>query len=293
VQLRSGVVCRLPYHNYDAEVLVVWGSADADAIRRRLDGPWIPMLDSDGRALMTLWVVDYKDTVLGPYKELIWVFSVWHEDRPGPVVTQPLQQLQLFDDKAGFAYVYKIWLDQQIPVDYGRELFGADKYLDQTMTIEFAKRQASFEFHHVEGERNDPGAGLLISGNLKLQSRMEVGRLINAYGLARTVGMAAGARGSWQVVTPPGILDRNASEQYNPVWNFPYETNPKFTPATPDDDLQVGGEPKEVDFKPWMYHHDPHLKTVLLAPWTYMRVAGAGRNLPNTAVEEPSDAETA
>ena len=272
-ELGSGVVCAIPYHNYDADALVIWGTADQESVQELIEGPWVPLLDSHGRAQVSLWVVDYADTVLGPYKELIFVFSILHENSPTFSVGRPLQQLPLFDDRLAYSYVYKLWLDQQIPIDYGRELFGADKYLDSAMKIEHSKGRSSFEFHHVEEERNSPGAGLLLSGNLELRDQLQLGGLVNAYGLLRTLGMASGARASWQAVTPPGIMDRRKSEQYNPVWNFVAETNPRFTAVDPNDEIAFGGELQAMDFRPVLYQHDPHLKTVLLAPWTYTRVA--------------------
>ena len=35
----------------------------------------VELLGKDGRAQVALWLVDYKDTVVNPYKELIIVFS--------------------------------------------------------------------------------------------------------------------------------------------------------------------------------------------------------------------------
>ena len=36
------------------------------------------------------------------------------------------KQLQLFDDKVAYPYIYKLWLDKKLPVEYGRELLGCD-----------------------------------------------------------------------------------------------------------------------------------------------------------------------
>ena len=38
----------------------------------RLKGTqFTPLLDTEGRAMASAWVVDYKDTNIGPYKELV------------------------------------------------------------------------------------------------------------------------------------------------------------------------------------------------------------------------------
>jgi hypothetical protein len=272
-KLRSGAVCAVPYHNYDGDACIIWGTADASFVRSRIQGPWVPLLDSEGRAQVGLWAIDYKDTVLNPYQEMVVVFSVLHESGAARHVTQPLQQLPLFDDKLAYPYVYKLWLDRQLPVDYGRELIGCDKYLDPTMKIEFTPGQLSLDIHHVDGELHGPVAGPLLSGNIRLQDRMQIGDLVNAYGLFRTLSMASGATNSWHVVTPPGIMDRPDSAHYNPVWEFLYETNPRFTKVSSEDDLNLAGEAQEMDFKPLIYQHDPHFRAVLLPPWTYTPVS--------------------
>jgi hypothetical protein len=271
--LRSGAVCAVPYHNYDGDALIIWGSADPDFVRSRIKGPWVPLLGGDGRAQVGVWALDYKDTVLNPYKEMVVVFTVTHEDAAAQQVTAPLQQLPLFDDKVAYPYVYKLWLDEQLPVDYGRELIGCDKYLDPAMKIEFTQGQVSLEFHHVDGELNGPAAGPLLSANIRLRDQMQLGGLVDAYGLFRTLSMAAGATNSWHVVTPPGIIDRPDSAQFNPVWEFLYETNPRFTKVGPEDDIKLAGEALEMDFKPLLYQHDPHFRAVLLPPWTFTPVS--------------------
>ena len=268
-KLRNGVQCAIPYHNYDANALILWGTASAQWVSERILGPWEPILDPQGRANIALWLVDYKDTVVDPYKELIIVFSVRHKTDPAIVVNRPLQQLQLFDDKQAYPYIYKLWLDTQLPIDYGRELLGCDKYLDEDMELSFSSSEACFSFYHVADERNSPEPGLLLSGTLQLKDKLHLRDLIDAYGFFRTLGMAKGASNRWHVVTPPGIMSREDTERYNPIWDFVYETQPKFTLAQPSDALQFGGELKEMDFVPQLYQHDPHIKAVLLPPHSF------------------------
>ena len=57
-----------------------------------------------------------------------------------------------------------------------------------------------------------------------------LGSLVGAFGLRRTLGMAAGVRGSWHVVNPPGIMARPESDRYNPVWTFWFETSVRHPP---------------------------------------------------------------
>ena len=84
--------------------------------------------------------------------------------------------------------------------------------------------------------------------------------------------MAAGATNSWHVVTPPGVMKVPNSNDYNPVWDYVFETSPKFTSASEADELVYGGELKAMGFKAELYQHDPHLRAVLTAPWTMVPV---------------------
>lgn len=93
--------------------------------------------------------------------------------------------------------------------------------------------------------------------------------LVRAYGLLRSLGMIAGASSSWHVVNPPGVMKVNNSERVNPVWDFIYETMPKFTFAKKSDNLKYGGELLAMNFEAKVYQHDAHLRAVLLPPWTY------------------------
>lgn len=278
----EGHLCAVPYHNYDSKVLVLWGSADAGWVSKHLEGPWRPLLGKDGRAIVSLWIVQYVNTCLNPYNEAIIVFSTVHESKPDPPrVSDPLQCLQLFDDKLASPYVYKLWLDEKLPVTYGRDSLGCDKYLDAEMKISYDKSNTAveFAFHHVANERNSPPVGALLSGNVQLSRMPHVAlqpmhllSLVRAYGLFRSLGMVRGARNSWHVVNPPGVMNVVDSEKVNPVWDFMYETMPKFTYAT-EGDLKYGGELSAMDFKAKVYMHDAHLRAVILPPWTYTRVS--------------------
>lgn len=243
-------------------------------MQERIVGPWKPLLGTDGRAQVALWLVDYKDTVVNAYKELIIVFSVVHVSKSVEPISFAHQQLQLLDDKLACGYIYKLWLDEKLPVAYGRELLGCDKYLDPDMKLEFGSGGgASFDFHHVAKEVNAPPAGPLLSGKLKLKDGMHLMSLVSAYGLGRTLGMAAGATNSWHVVNPPGVMKVPNSKAYNPVWDFMYETSPKFTTAREADELVYGGELQAMGFKAELYQHDPHIRAVLLPPWTMVPVS--------------------
>ena len=52
---------------------------------------------------------------------------------------------------------------------------------------------------------------------------------------------------------------------------------PKFTTVRDGEDkLEYGGELKAMGFQSKLLQHDPSLRAVLLAPWTFTRVENAG-----------------
>ena len=273
--LRDGSLIPLPYHNYDGNALIIWGLADADWVRGRLQGqPWQPVLSPDGRAHVQVWAVQYHNcNAGGPYREVIVLFSTCPAAAKVAPVDSPMKLLPLYDDKVANPYCYKIWLDRQLPLDYGREILGTDKYLDKAMKIDWTgDRNVDLECNHVAGELHETGPpGPLIRGSLRLQDGMHLGSVIGAYGLGRALGMAAGSRSSWQVVTPPGIIDRpNSRALGNPVFDFHYETSPKFTSARDaGGKLEYSGELGQCGFSASLYQHDPHVRTVILSPFSF------------------------
>ena len=50
----DGTTTAIPYHNYDSELVIIWGSASAEWVQERIVGPWKPLLGKDGRAQVVL-----------------------------------------------------------------------------------------------------------------------------------------------------------------------------------------------------------------------------------------------
>lgn len=283
-KMKNGATASSVFHNYSSETLIIWGSADAEKVKQKIEGPWQPVTNAEGKALVSLWAIKYRSTVVNPYTELVLVLMVNHKSQPALQCDTPQQRLQKYDDKEAFPYIYKLWLDEELPVNYGRELLGCDKYIDPAMKMDCTpagwttRAEIDFEFHHMEGEINGPTPGLMLKGKLSLADGMGLGGLIGAYGLMRTLSMAGGAQNNWHLVNAPGVIEQSnmsgapegaTPQNCNPIWDMYYETSPKFSEASPEDDIEYGGELKEIDFAAEMYQHDPNFKAVLLAPWHY------------------------
>ncbi len=145
-ELSSGAVCQIPYVCREADMVVLHGSADLEVARRLLSGqPYQPVSVGGGRCAAALWLADYADTTCGPYKELILSFSV--SRNPLEVEAHaPLDLLKAGAHPEATALCYKLVLNQQIPIDFGREVHGHAKYpTPQPVEISFAEPWCRFD----------------------------------------------------------------------------------------------------------------------------------------------------
>ena len=56
--LANGDVCAVPYHNYGADSVIIWGTADAAWVGKAIKGAYKPLLGEDGRAQVSVWCVE-------------------------------------------------------------------------------------------------------------------------------------------------------------------------------------------------------------------------------------------
>ena len=130
-----------PYHNYGADTLLIHGWADAAAVKARLPGGFFPVTNGrTGKAMATFWVVNYRKTTVGPYKELVVVYVV--ADVPGVTVDcATIHCVNVVNINPGVRqYIDKLWLDEDLPIEYGRHLLGCDKHKGSTMQVDRVRR---------------------------------------------------------------------------------------------------------------------------------------------------------
>lgn len=152
-ELSSGVVCQIPYACRDADMLVLHGPVDLAVARRLLAGQrYQPVSVGGGRTAAAIWLAHYHDTTCGPYKELIVTFPV--SSKPLEVVANsPLELLNAGAHPDATAYCYKLVLDQQVPIDFGREVHGHAKHpTPQPVDVSFSAPWCRFNVS-CEGKR--------------------------------------------------------------------------------------------------------------------------------------------
>ncbi|MDY7228015.1 hypothetical protein [Hyalangium rubrum] len=152
-ELSSGVVCQVPYACRDADMAVLHGTADLEVVRRLLAGQrYQPVSIGANRCTAALWLADYHDTTCGPYKELIVSFAVSTKPLEIPA-SGPLELLQAGAHPDATVLCYKLILDQQVPIDYGREVHGHAKHpTPQPVDIAFSAPWCRFDVT-CEGKR--------------------------------------------------------------------------------------------------------------------------------------------
>jgi hypothetical protein len=207
VQISVGTV-PTPYHVYDGHGLVIGGTAELGAVRELLAPEQLhPVQTEAGRALMAVWVCDFRDASLGPHHEL--QFSVFASSSPlEPVPADRLGLIRLMLGHPEVAMLcHGLWNNTQRVVAYNRELLALDARLADSR-IERDARRLAFDF------RDRATGAPLLEGCLfdhrrpSLRAGLE---LVADLGLWR---LAVVARQPWlrmPILNPVGpLLGRNA-----------------------------------------------------------------------------------
>jgi hypothetical protein len=126
--LASGVVCDVPFRCADGDELLLLGVADLSDLTEMLAGQgYYPVATADGKGIVSLWVGDYRDTSIGPYHEMA-LTVVAAKTHLTVSHGSPFDLLAAAANPAVVNFVQRLYLDQQVPIDYGREVNGLPKY---------------------------------------------------------------------------------------------------------------------------------------------------------------------
>lgn len=119
-----------PYHIYDGTVTFIGGTANADIARDLLKNEHLtPILDTNGDALMAVWICDFTEANLGAHHEL--QFSIFASSKPqAPVQAHPFAIFRaLVMNPDALMVCYGLWNNTQLVVDYNREHLELDAHL--------------------------------------------------------------------------------------------------------------------------------------------------------------------
>jgi hypothetical protein len=160
-ELSSGAVCNVPYACRSADLLVLHGTADLSAVAQLLAGQrYRPVSVGEGRCAAALWFADYHDTTCGAYHEFIVTFAASLSTLEVPARV-PLELLHAGAHPDATLLVHRLVLDRQVPIEYGREVHGFNKYpTPQPVEVKFAHTACRFKVA-CEGRK-------VVSGRIQL-----------------------------------------------------------------------------------------------------------------------------
>jgi len=127
-RLASGVEVPVPFECRDADALIVSGTARLESIRRWMEGTGLqPVPTGDDRGAVLIWVMDYRDTVVGPYQEIVAMAPGRESD--GPPLSGPWAGFAAALDPSVRGLVHRLLLPEaaKTAIDYGREILHLDK----------------------------------------------------------------------------------------------------------------------------------------------------------------------
>ncbi len=177
-----------PYHIYNGSIFFIGGRANAQVANDLLqDERLTPILDTDGNALMAVWVCDFTEANLGPHHELQISLFASFRSQP-PVKTHPFAIYRLLTlNPDAMMVCHGLWNSTERVVRYNREHLGLDAHLSKSHIATHAPHQWRFEVEDANTSRS------LIQGDVILPERQPsatlsmMSKLLGLRGLIRTI----------------------------------------------------------------------------------------------------------
>lgn len=260
VSLSIGVV-PVPYHIYDGYGIFIGGTADFDSVRTLLRPEQVePIQNEEGRALMGIWLCNFRQASLGPHHEL--QFSVFiQRDAVPPVSVHPLGLLVAMLKRQDMQMLcHGLYNSTAEVVAYNRELLSLNAHLTNSRIerhdhhIEFSCLDAKTQKPLLEGifkdiDRPSLRASFDFVGQLGLMETFKTGRL------------------PWirmEIVNPIGVVltQNRVAKAYtkNDVNVIQYFNSERHS-------LHFGDTPyAQLDFKPQVIQYMDGFKFVYLNP---------------------------
>jgi hypothetical protein len=115
----------VPYHVYDGEVFLIGATANLAQVEKLLANEHVyPIKSRAGRALMALWLCNFKDASHGTHSEIQFSIFVSRSPMP-PVEDNPLVIFPLLlTNPDARMLIHGIWNDSPAVVAYNNEILG-------------------------------------------------------------------------------------------------------------------------------------------------------------------------
>lgn len=208
VALRSGVRVPVPFRCDRAEAILLLGDGELLASAALLAGTGLqPLRTRAGRAVLSLWLMDYDATCVGPYHEL--VLTVMASEQAVEIDDAPYAFGAVMLDPRLRVYIASLLLPSAatVAIDYGRELLHLDKRAVDDIVISDDAGDAR-TIHVYDGGQEllrahlgASGLGAQVIGSLALVGRVGLGRVIAAAKPLSVLGVAPPAMGGGTIET--------------------------------------------------------------------------------------------
>ncbi len=200
-----------PYHIYDGYGLFIGGVADLAAVRRLLAPEGVvPVITTDGHALMGIWICDFTEASLGAHTELQFAIAVTRSV-VAPIEPHPLNILTLMLTRPEVGLLcHGLWNDTPVVVAYNREYLSLNARQTDSRLVRSADALA-FNFNvHASGQK-------ILSGAVQQPQRASwrAGWSLAArLGFKSTMALRQQPWISMSVLNPVGVvLDRNGTSR--------------------------------------------------------------------------------
>lgn len=200
-----------PYHIYNGEILLLGGTADSTVAAGLLrDERLTPILDTDGNALMAMWVCDFTEANLGPHHELQISLFASTKLLP-PVPRHPFAIYRLLAlNPAAYMVCHGLWNNVERVVRYNQVHLGLDAHLSASR-FDRAKTNQQWGFQVDDAESGRPVA----EGMLATPTRQPAAAM---WSMLRHLGVQGAMQGArTQFVHVPVVNTRSAFAGDNSV----------------------------------------------------------------------------
>ena len=244
------------------------------------------MRTDSGHALAFFWAIDYHRTTLGSYHELVLSVAVTHDPKKsGPLVVQCrdddvycASRLLALDPRAAL-YAVKLWLAEQLGVDYGREILGMEKKLlspafappirqEHDQAVGRTVKRLNFV---EEGSEMTLVEANIVEDDSTLTQLLELPDVLKSFGFLNFLKILANSYVRQTVVGRPGIAKH--FPHTNPRADTWFRTDPlrfstKFQKFDSQHTFTLGKHPDIVytDFQPFLIQRSSSMRLVLFTP---------------------------
>lgn len=148
--LRAGEQVNVPFWACDAAFTVLFGTVDYAPIERLAAGTgYIPIatqVDGVKKAIVRVYMNGYAVSDGGAYREVIFGYETSTKETTIPWLTDYSAAIPAFLPSE-VLILHRLYLDQDLPIRYGRELFGLDKRMGG---LDYDRATASGAFNIVD-----------------------------------------------------------------------------------------------------------------------------------------------